>query len=80
MVFGIQMQTCRKPSVLSVIFDEGPTENTWLSVLLSDKTFCQKYRIFRDWDRDLEFFPRNQDGDLVFNSDGCYEDILSFKP
>jgi hypothetical protein len=43
------------PAVLSVIFDEGPTENTWLSVLLSDETFCQKYRIFRDRDRDLEF-------------------------
>jgi hypothetical protein len=67
-------------AVLSVIFYEGPTENTWLSVLLSDKTFCQKYRIFRDRDRDLEFLSRNQDGDLVFNSDGRYEDILSFKP
>jgi hypothetical protein len=68
------------PAVLLVIFDEGPTENTWLSVLLSDETFCQKYRIFRDRDRDLEFFSTNQDGDLVFNSDGRYEDILFFKP
>jgi hypothetical protein len=64
----------------AVIFDEGPTENTWLSVLLSDETFCQKYRIFRDRDQYLECFSRNQDGDLVFNSDGRYEDILSFKP
>jgi hypothetical protein len=44
------------PAVLSVIFYEGPTDNTWLSVLLSDETFCQKYRIFRDRDRDLNFF------------------------
>ena len=68
------------PAVLSVIFDEGPTENTWLSVLLSDKTFCQKYRTFRDRDRDLEFISTNQDGDLMSNSDGHYEDILFFKP
>jgi hypothetical protein len=68
------------PAALSVIFDEGLTENTWLSVLMSDKTFCQKYRTFRDRHRDLEFFSRNQDGDLVFNSDGRYEDMMEMSP
>jgi hypothetical protein len=56
-------QTCRKPSVLrscrSFLMKDRLKTHGYRSCCPT-RPFCQKYRIFRDRDWDLEFFPETK--------------------
>jgi hypothetical protein len=67
-----------------VIFYEELTENTVIISFVRLDISCpvvHKYHIFKifiDWDHDLDFFFTIQDGDLVYSCVCCQEDICLF--